>query len=127
MTGSDDTTRGDRADGDRLGAGAELQPDLLLSVLEQIGDGVVVSDERGRLVVFNSSSAVTARTTRRCRTANTRCSACSAPARSVNEAAAELVLSPKTVSTYRARLLEKMQLMSNSDLVRYAAQNNLIR
>jgi two-component system invasion response regulator UvrY len=47
--------------------------------------------------------------------------------RSVKEAAAALDLSPKTVSTYRARLLEKMQLASNADLVRYAAQHGLIR
>jgi len=47
--------------------------------------------------------------------------------RSVKEAAAALGVSPKTVSTYRARLLEKMQLASNADLVRYAAQHGLIR
>jgi two-component system invasion response regulator UvrY len=47
--------------------------------------------------------------------------------RSVKETAGELGVSPKTVSTYRARVLEKMQLASNADLVRYAAQHDLIR
>ncbi len=45
---------------------------------------------------------------------------------SVKEAADELHLSPKTVSTYRARLLEKMGLSSTADIVRYAAAHGLI-
>lgn len=47
--------------------------------------------------------------------------------RSVKEVAAELDLSPKTVSTYRTRLMEKMRFSSTSDLVRYAAQHGLIQ
>jgi two-component system invasion response regulator UvrY len=47
--------------------------------------------------------------------------------RTVKEISAELRLSPKTISTYRARLLEKMQATTNADLVRYAAQHGLIR
>jgi two-component system, NarL family, invasion response regulator UvrY len=47
--------------------------------------------------------------------------------RTVKEIAGRLALSPKTVSTYRARVLEKMKLASNADLVRYAAQHGLIK
>lgn len=39
---------------------------------------------------------------------------------------AELHLSPKTVSVYRGRLLEKLKLRNNSDLTRYAIQNHLV-
>ena len=46
--------------------------------------------------------------------------------RSVKEVAAKLGLSPKTVSTYRTRLMEKMQFGSNADLVRYAASHGLL-
>lgn len=46
--------------------------------------------------------------------------------RSVKEVAAALGLSPKTVSTYRTRLMEKMRFATNVDLVRYAAANGLI-
>jgi two-component system invasion response regulator UvrY len=46
--------------------------------------------------------------------------------RTVKEIASKLTLSPKTVSTYRARVLEKMKLATNADLVRYAAQHGLI-
>ena len=40
--------------------------------------------------------------------------------------ARELSLSVKTVSTYRARVLEKMNLKTNADLTRYALQNQLV-
>lgn len=47
--------------------------------------------------------------------------------RTVKEISSELRLSPKTVSTYRTRVLEKMQVVTNADLVRYAAQHGLIQ
>ncbi len=40
--------------------------------------------------------------------------------------ASELALSPRTVSTYRTRVLEKMQMKTNTDLIRYALENKLI-
>jgi DNA-binding NarL/FixJ family response regulator len=46
--------------------------------------------------------------------------------RTVKEIARSLELSPKTVSTYRARVLEKMGASTNADLVRYAALHGLI-
>ena len=40
--------------------------------------------------------------------------------------AQELSLSVKTVSTYRARVLEKMKMETNADLTRYAIHNHLV-
>jgi DNA-binding NarL/FixJ family response regulator len=40
--------------------------------------------------------------------------------------AEELHLSATTVSTYRARILEKMRMENNAELMRYALQNRLI-
>jgi two-component system, NarL family, invasion response regulator UvrY len=40
--------------------------------------------------------------------------------------AEELMLSPKTVSVYRARLLEKLGLSNNAELAVYAIRNNLV-
>jgi two-component system, NarL family, invasion response regulator UvrY len=45
---------------------------------------------------------------------------------SLTQIAEQLFLSVKTVSTYRGRILEKLQLASNSELVRYAMQNSLL-
>ena len=44
----------------------------------------------------------------------------------VKEIAAELDLSPKTVSTYRTRILEKLELSTTADLVRYALEHDLL-
>jgi two-component system, NarL family, invasion response regulator UvrY len=40
--------------------------------------------------------------------------------------ATELHLSIKTVSTFRSRILEKMNLKTNAELTRYAIENNLV-
>jgi DNA-binding NarL/FixJ family response regulator len=44
----------------------------------------------------------------------------------IGHLAESLCLSVKTVSTYRSRVLEKLQLASNSDLTYYALKNGLI-
>jgi len=49
-----------------------------------------------------------------------------ASGRSVSRAAEEVCLSVKTVSTYRTRILEKMNLKTNADLTLYAVRNRLI-
>lgn len=46
---------------------------------------------------------------------------------SVGELAAQMSLSVKTVSTYRTRLLKKMGMQSNAELMRYALQHGLVR
>lgn len=49
-----------------------------------------------------------------------------ASGRSVSDIARELSLSVKTVSTYRARLLEKLGLRHNAELTRYALKYGLV-
>jgi two-component system invasion response regulator UvrY len=49
-----------------------------------------------------------------------------ASGQSVSDLATQLHLSVKTISTYRARLLEKMGMASNAELTRYALQNGLV-
>jgi DNA-binding NarL/FixJ family response regulator len=49
-----------------------------------------------------------------------------ASGKTVSEIADDLVLSVKTVSTYRSRIMEKMQMKTNAELTHYAVQNNLV-
>lgn len=49
-----------------------------------------------------------------------------ASAQSVSEIAAQLDLSVKTISTYRTRILEKMGVSSNAQLMRYALRHGLV-
>jgi two-component system, NarL family, invasion response regulator UvrY len=46
--------------------------------------------------------------------------------KSVREAAETLCLSVNTVNSYRARLLEKMRMRTNADLIKYVIRNTLI-
>lgn len=49
-----------------------------------------------------------------------------ASGKTVGEVARELCLSEKTISTHRARILEKMEMNTNAQLTYYAIRNNLV-
>jgi DNA-binding NarL/FixJ family response regulator len=49
-----------------------------------------------------------------------------ASGKTLTEIAEDLLLSAKTVSTYRTRLMEKLDLKSNAELIRYAIERGLI-
>ena len=46
--------------------------------------------------------------------------------KTVNDIARELAISNKTVSTHKVRLMQKMNLASNADLVRYGVKHGLL-
>lgn len=50
-----------------------------------------------------------------------------ATGKAVSDIAEELCLSVKTVSTYRSRVLEKMNFVSNADITTYALRNGLMQ
>jgi two-component system invasion response regulator UvrY len=45
--------------------------------------------------------------------------------KTLSEISAEMCLSPKTVSTYRARILEKTKLKNNAEIMKYAIENKI--
>lgn len=49
-----------------------------------------------------------------------------ASGKGLTEIAEEMSLSVKTVSTYRSRILEKMKMKSNAELIHYAIKNRLV-
>ena len=49
-----------------------------------------------------------------------------ASGKKLSDIAEELMLSPKTVSVYRARVLDKLHLANNAELTVYAIRNNLV-
>ena len=49
-----------------------------------------------------------------------------ASGKTVTEIAGELSLSAKTISTYRARILEKLAVKNSAEIMRYAIQNGLV-
>ena len=50
-----------------------------------------------------------------------------ASGKTVGEIAEELRLSVKTVSTFRARILKKLQLSNNADIIRYALTRGVVK
>jgi two-component system invasion response regulator UvrY len=44
----------------------------------------------------------------------------------VTDISRDLGLSVKTVSTYRMRMMEKLGMRTNAELMRYAIENNLL-
>jgi two-component system, NarL family, invasion response regulator UvrY len=48
-----------------------------------------------------------------------------ASGKTLKEIAGEINLSPKTISTFRTRILQKMRLKSNAELIQYAIKNSL--
>ncbi len=49
-----------------------------------------------------------------------------ASGKTAKEIAGEMTLSVKTISTYRSRILEKLNMKSNAELTRYAIPNQLV-
>jgi DNA-binding NarL/FixJ family response regulator len=46
--------------------------------------------------------------------------------KTVSEIAEELSLSPKTISTYRSRVLEKLGVKNSAEIAQYAIRNGLV-
>jgi DNA-binding NarL/FixJ family response regulator len=49
-----------------------------------------------------------------------------AEGKTLREIADQLIISEKTVGTYRVRVLEKMQMTRNAELIRYAVQKRIV-
>jgi len=49
-----------------------------------------------------------------------------ASGKTVTQIARELLLSVKTISTYRSRILEKMRMKNNAELTYYSIKNQLV-
>jgi len=49
-----------------------------------------------------------------------------ASGKTISQIADVLALSPKTISTYRARILEKLRLATTADIIRYAVEKHLL-
>jgi two-component system invasion response regulator UvrY len=50
-----------------------------------------------------------------------------ASGKTLSQAAEEMSLSIKTIATYRARILGKMKMKNNAELIRYAIEHNLVQ
>lgn len=105
---------------------ASSRDELLQAILKVIKGGRYVSPSMAERMVFDlSSSDKPLHEQLSDRELEVLCLIASG--KTVGEIADSLNLSDKTISTYRRRILDKMQLSTNAELTHYAIKNNLVQ
>jgi two-component system invasion response regulator UvrY len=105
----------------------ESAPDELLAAIRKVSSGgkyVTASLAEQLVSIVGASGETSAHDALTAREYQVMCLIASG--KTVSEAARELSLSVKTVSTYRARILEKLHVENNAQLIRYAIQSQLV-
>jgi DNA-binding NarL/FixJ family response regulator len=105
----------------------DCDPDTLLAAIRRVAaGGRFLAPELAQLMAFEAAGVHNlpghARLTRR----ELQIFRLIADGYSINEIAAQLDISNKTVSTHKARLMEKMGFLSNAELIRYAVTHGPI-
>jgi Response regulator containing a CheY-like receiver domain and an HTH DNA-binding domain len=105
----------------------ESAPDLLVTAIRQVAAGErYLSPRLAALVEKNKSAAVDRPMHAVLSERETQVLRHIANGRALSDISELMALSPKTVSTYRYRLLVKMHMKSNAELTRYAVENKLV-
>lgn len=105
----------------------ESAPDELISAIRKVcGGGRYVSASLAENIAltFDRKSEQSAHESLSDREYQIMCMIASGKA--VKDVARELSLSVKTISTYRTRILTKMNMKTNAEITRYALQNSLV-
>jgi DNA-binding NarL/FixJ family response regulator len=102
-------------------------PEVLLSALRKVlRGGKYVSESMTEKAVFQLASHTTESLHETLSDREFQVMRMIASGKTVKEIGKELFLSIRTVSTYRGRMLEKMNMKSNAELIRYALDNKLV-
>ncbi|MBM3814921.1 MAG: response regulator transcription factor [Acidimicrobiia bacterium] len=105
----------------------EAAPDLLVEAIRKLHAGGKFVSEKLAAAMVNALQRPTGRPLHeQLSTREYSVLIAIAAGKTVSEIAAELSLSVKTISTYRARVLEKMGMRTNSELTRYAFEHSLL-
>lgn len=105
----------------------ESAPELLITAIKRVASGgKYISPEIAERLVFEVQHDYDKKPHERLSDREYQVFLMISTGKSVSDIADELHLSVKTISTNRARILEKMQLKNNAELMHYAHQNNLV-
>jgi two-component system, NarL family, invasion response regulator UvrY len=103
----------------------EKAPEVLLTAIRKVvSGGKYISESLAERVVFACESDKAPHETLSNR--EYQVMRMIASGKTMQEIGKELFLSVRTVSTYRARILEKMNMNSNAEIIRYAVDHKLI-
>jgi DNA-binding NarL/FixJ family response regulator len=102
-------------------------PKVLLSAIRKVlGGGKYVSESLAEKAVFQLASETSESSHETLSDREFQVMRMIASGKTIKEIGKELFLSVRTVSTYRTRVLEKMNMKTNAELIRYALQNKLV-
>lgn len=102
-------------------------PEELLKAINTIAKGKkYITPELAQALVENLSGGMTERPHEKLSNREFQTLCMIASGKRLADIAETLALSPKTVSVYRARILEKMALSNNAELTHYALKNGLV-
>src|SRR5574337_742672 len=102
-------------------------PQLLVQAVRTVAQGrKYVTPEIAQMLVENLSAPAGEHPHEKLSTRELQTLVMIASGKRLSDIATDLVLSPKTVSVYRARVLEKLQLANNAELTVYAIRNGLV-
>jgi DNA-binding NarL/FixJ family response regulator len=115
----------------KMGASGYLSKDsafeeLILAIKKIASGGRYVSSAFAEKLAFNGYDSDTDKLHEKLSEREYQVMVMLAKGKSVTEISKEIFISDKTVSTYRARILEKMGMKKNAELTMYAIKNNLI-
>ncbi len=102
-------------------------PQLLVQAVRTVSQGrKYVTPEIAQMLVESLTSPATENAHQKLSDRELQTLVMIASGKRLSDIAEELMLSPKTVSVYRARVLEKLGLANNSELTVYAIRNGLV-
>lgn len=102
-------------------------PQLLVQAVRTVAQGrKYVTPEIAQMLVESLTTPVTEQAHSKLSDRELQTLVMIASGKRLSDIAEELMLSPKTVSVYRARVLEKLSLANNSELTVYAIRNGLV-
>lgn len=105
----------------------DSEPEILLAAIRKVASGGQFIDPvLAQQMVFESNSADEESLHKLLTEREYEIFVRIAKGKSLNEIADELVISNKTVSTHKMRLMQKMNISNNADLVRYAVDHDLL-
>ena len=102
-------------------------PQLLVQAVRTVAQGrKYVTPEIAQMLVESLTAPITEQAHQKLSDRELQTLVMIASGKRLSDIAEELMLSPKTVSVYRARVLEKLALANNSELTVYAIRNGLV-
>lgn len=104
----------------------DCEPDILLAAIRKVAaNGNYIAPDLAEKMVFDVTSMALRPPHTLLSDRESEVFRLLAAGKSVNEIAVQLAISNKTVSTHKVRLMEKMNLSSMAELIRYAMQHGI--